>query len=118
MDDKTLRRIAVTISTTGPYVLSSGVVRQKNPPRDVLKMRKATLMAMVASGHLEIVDHHVRLTELGRGIVPTRQDQRLRSANYAERMRDRGCVRKTLWVHPDDLQRFDDFAATLRGPSE
>ena len=115
MDDKTLQRVVLEIAINGPYVLVSGVVRQKDEPRQPLKMRKATLLSMLASGHLEIVDCHVRLTTKGRRVLV---DEKLRSIDYATRMKTRGCVRRSVWVHPDDTERFNEFIATLKGPSE
>ena len=115
MDDKTLRRIIEGVVNGGPYVLTpDGIVRQKNMPRKALKMRKSTLMGAIASGHLEVADGHVRATPKSRRMLA---NERSRSAEYSSRMRDRGCVRKSLWVHPDDVARFEEFVTTLKGPS-
>ena len=115
---QTVRKIAKELSTNGPYVLVNGQVRKKGELGGVLKMRRSTLLGLIGSGYVVINDSHVQLTDKGYRVLHSRQDEKTRSAAYAQRMRDRGCVRKNIWVHPDDIPRFNDFIATLKGPGE
>lgn len=114
MDDQALRKVVMAISANGPYVFYNDQMRQKGSPREVLRMRKATLLSLLGSGYIRIKDSHVYLTNKGHYLIA---NGKARTASYSQRMRDRGCVRKTIWLHPEDVDKFEAFSATLKGPS-
>lgn len=118
MDEKTLHRVMTAISNEGPCILHNGRMYSKHTPRGMIKMHRATLMTLISAGYITIKNTHVIMTSKGRRVLDTRDNEQVRSATYAQRMRDRGRVRKSLWVHPEDLRRFEEFTTTLRGPND
>ena len=109
--------LLMKISVHGPCVLSGCTIRRKANYHDVVaRPRRSTIMALLATG----------LVELDHGVIALTQKARYRlgdgrksySAEYHKRLRDRGCVRKQIWVHPDDIERFEGFLRTLKGPMD
>lgn len=113
----TVDQLLLKISVHGPCVLNGCVVRRKSDFTQVAKLRRSTIMSLVGSGFVEIGDGHIRLTRKGQYQI-NKKAQRSHSATYAQRAKDRGCVRKQVWVHPDDIERFEGFLRTLKGPMD
>lgn len=113
----TVEQLLLKISIHGPCVLNGCVVRRKSDFAQVAKLRRSTILSLVGSGLIEIDKGHIRLTRKGQYQI-NKGTQKSHSANYTQRMKDRGCVRKQVWVHPDDIERFEDFLRTLKGPMD
>lgn len=109
--------LLMKISVHGPCVLSGCTIRRKANYHDVVaRPRRATIMALLASGLIALEHGVIKMTS--KGLYRLNDGRKSHSANYHQRLRDRGCVRKQVWVHPDDIERFEDFLRTMKGPMD
>tara|TARA_Y100000310_G_scaffold332538_1_gene408315 strand:+ start:751 stop:1137 length:387 start_codon:yes stop_codon:yes gene_type:complete len=109
--------LLMKISTHGPCILSGCVIYRKSDFAKVAKLRRSTLMSLLGSGLIKIEGSFIRLTSRAQYRI-TSGYRKVASEKYAKRAKDRGCVRKQIWVHPDDIERFEDFLRTLKGPMD
>lgn len=113
-----VKNVILCISVNSPCVLAGCQIRRKEDYSLVKTMRRSTLLKLFGGGYAEIRDGRLCLTPKGQRELHTPSEHKSRSAAYSQRVRDRGCIRKSIWVHPDDIERFEDFVATMKGPMD
>lgn len=112
MDDRTLKLIRRLASKTHVINLNR-VVHVKGEPTSRIMMSNADMLRLMGEGHISIKNRHIIVTASGRRVIADPDIQKLRSRQYAASMRDRGWVRKSVWVSPADADRFDQFLSTM-----
>jgi len=109
---RTIKRNLKTLSEKD-YVMVNGRVRSK-ARFEAYKMRRSILIGLIANGYIEPTDSVIKVTSKGKALLfpetkAKRQTAKERNKAYSDKKIANGYVRRSLWIHKDDITKFDDF---------
>ena len=93
------------------HVIVNGVVREKSTFKHMNITRKM-MFEILSQGYIKIDTGGVSLTRKGRDAILTGVYPVKTSKDFYHQRKNRGYHPKTVWVHDDDLDKFEQFVRT------